>query len=94
MIKKDRQTLLEFGKGDVDLFVSYDENHSLVVMENASTPREIGVWKDSGSEDFVHVNESSVIMSFSNTRSIDAVICALTKAKEAFNRFCVQAVAE
>lgn len=90
MVHSNGQTWLEFGKGDVDLRVSYDGDCSLVILENAPTPRKIGVWeKRDGSEiDADRFAQAPAIMSFTNVESIDAVIYSLTKAKEAFQKFC------
>lgn len=90
MVHTRGQTWLEFGKGDVDLFVSYDEKRSLVIMENTTEPRVIGVWKDTPTKDMdaERFQKAPAVMSFESIESIDALIYSLTKAKEAFNRFC------
>lgn len=90
MVHSYGQTWLEFGKGDVNLYVSYEPDRSLVVMENAPAPRKIGVWHDTPDKSMSdeRFNHAPVIMSFENVESIDAVIYSLTKAKEAFLTFC------
>lgn len=90
MIHAHGQTWLEFGKGDVDLIVSYEEDRSLVILENAPSPRKIGVWKNSPRQELSEdrFRSATAIMSFENVESIDAVIYSLTKAREAFLRHC------
>lgn len=95
MVHSRGQTWMEFGTGDVDLFVSYDDEHSLVVMENAPTPREIGKWKTGKKRQKVSAkrfSEAPAVMSFTNVESIDAVICSLSQAREAFLQHCGQEV--
>ncbi len=97
MVHTRGQTWMEFGKGDVDLFVSYDDKHSLVIMENTTEPRVIGVWKETPNKDMDadRFQKAPAVMSFENIESIDALIYSLTKAKEAFYLFCSsEAVAE
>ncbi len=90
MIHTQGQTWLEFGQGDVDLHVAYDDDHSILVLENAPAPRKIGVWesRDGREMDDARFARAPAIMSFSNVESIDAVICSLNKAKAAFLKFC------
>jgi len=90
MVHSNGQTWLEFGKGDVDLFVSYDGTRSLILLENASAPRQIGVWEDGSgkSASSKRVKKAPAIMTFDNVESIDAVIYSLTKARAAFLQYC------
>lgn len=92
MIHSYGQTWFEFGKGDIDLFVSVDEEHTFVIMENAPEPRQIGVWKDGHGQSVSdeRLQRAPAVMTFSNVESIDAVILSLTRARKAFQQCCRQ----
>lgn len=93
MIYSRGRTWLEFGAGDVDLLVGYDDEQSYVVLENAPTPREIGEWKTGKKRQKITAKrfaEAPVVMSFTNVKSIDAVIFSLSQAREAFLQHCAQ----
>lgn len=72
----------EFGKGDVDISCSVDNGKGMLIFNNI-TPMEIGVMKDTSGESLSggFINNSPMVLSFSNKASIDAFILALQRIR-------------
>jgi hypothetical protein len=82
MIYKDENfTELDFGKGDILVTPLYwqDDNVGGVAFEQSDKHRSIGETIDS---DNFNLKNQDVIMTFSNVKSIDAIIKQLNTIKE------------
>lgn len=84
MINKNvSQIELEFGKGDIHIVSSSTVDGSIgyVAFENQNPPRPIGKNTDGIGKEF-DPSEYPIIMSFTKTESIDALIGELLNAKD------------
>ena len=77
------KAVLQFGKGDIHIVSSCTTDGKLgyVVFENQNPPRTIGKNLEGFNEEFIPENYP-IVMEFSKTESIDALIGELLNAKE------------
>ena len=70
---------LEFGKGDIGIHMGDTSDAALLLFRNLDTPAPIGKLLNRQRRREVEILDSDVVMSFSNTESIDALIkCLIT----------------
>ncbi|CAM2078527.1 MAG: hypothetical protein NSGCLCUN01_02723 [uncultured Clostridium sp.] len=84
IIKKNNKVILSFGKGDINIAGHGDKDFSFVSFKNIE-PREIGVFREGNGEVTTlekSIEESEVVMTFSNRESLNALIYMLNVMKE------------
>ena len=74
MIEANR---LEFGKGDIGIHMGDTTGAALLVFRNLKKPAPIGRLLNGSKAREMELLESDVVMSFSNTESINALIKCL-----------------
>ena len=74
MIEANR---LEFGKGDIGIHMGDTTGTALLVFRNLKKPAPIGRLLNGSKAREMELLESDVVMSFSNTESINALIKCL-----------------
>jgi len=76
---------LEFGKGDIGIHMGDTSDVALLIFRNLKKPAPIGRQLNGGRAREMELQKSDVVMSFSNTESIDALIkCFLHVRMRAF----------
>jgi len=68
---------LEFGKGDIGIHMGETSDAALLLFRNLDTPAPIGKLLNRQRRRKVEILDSDVVMSFSNTDSIDALMKCL-----------------
>ena len=68
---------LEFGKGDIGIHMGDTSDVALLLFRNLDTPVPIGELLNRQRRRKVEIMDSDVVMSFSNTESIDALMKCL-----------------
>ena len=68
---------LEFGKGDIGIHMGDTSDSALLLFRNLDTPVSIGKPVNRQRRRAVEILDSDVVMSFSNTDSIDALMKCL-----------------
>ena len=68
---------LEFGKGDIGIPMGETSDAALLLFRNLDTPAPIGKLLNRQRRRKVEILDSDVVMSFSNTDSIDALMKCL-----------------
>ena len=68
---------LEFGKGDIGIHMGDTSDAALLLFRNLDTPAPIGKLLNRQRRREVEILDSDVVMSFSNTDSIDALMKCL-----------------
>ena len=68
---------LEFGKGDIGIHMGETSDAALLLFRNLNTPAPIGKLLNRQRRRKVEILDSDVVMSFSNTDSIDALMKCL-----------------
>ena len=68
---------LEFGKGDIGIHMGDTSDAALLLLRNLDTPAPIGKLLNRQRRRKVEILDSDVVMSFSNTDSIDALMKCL-----------------
>ena len=68
---------LEFGKGDIGIHMGDTSDSALLLFRNLDTPAPIGKPVNRQRRRAVEILDSDVVMSFSNTESIDALMKCL-----------------
>ncbi len=68
---------LEFGKGDIGIHMGDTTGAALLVFRNLKTPAPIGRMLNGSKTREMELLKSDVVMSFSNTESIDALMKCL-----------------
>ena len=68
---------LEFGKGDIGIHMGDTSDAALLLFRNLDTPAPIGEHLNRQRRRKVEIMDSDVVMSFSNTDSIDALMNCL-----------------
>ena len=68
---------LEFGKGDIGIHMGETSDAALLLFRNLDTPAPIGKLLNRQRRREVEIMDSDVVMSFSNTESIDALMKSL-----------------
>ena len=82
MIEANR---LEFGKGDIGIHMGDTTDIALLVFRNLKKPAPIGRLLNGGKAREMELRTTDVVMSFSNTESIDALLkCLIQVRKRAF----------
>lgn len=74
MIDENR---LEFGKGDIGIHMGDTSDIAMLVFRNLKQPAPIGRWLNGGKVREMELQTTDVVMSFSNTESIDALMKCL-----------------
>ena len=82
---------LEFGKGDIGIHMGDTSNSALLLFRNLDTPASIGKPVNRQRRRAVEILDSDVVMSFSNTESIDALMKCLKVIRRGLNASSVQA---
>lgn len=77
---------LEFGKGDIGIHMGDTSDIALLLFRNLDTPTPIGKPVNRQRRRAVEILDSDVVMSFSNTESIDAFISCLRVIKRRMHR--------
>lgn len=68
---------LEFGKGDIGIHMGETSDAALLLFRNLDTPVPIGKLLNGQKRKEVEILDTDVVMSFSNTESIDALMKCL-----------------
>ena len=68
---------LEFGKGDIGIHMGDTSDVALLVFRNLNKPARIGKMLNGQRRAEVEILDTDVVMSFSNTESIDALMKCL-----------------
>ena len=68
---------LEFGKGDFGILMGDTSDVALLLLRNLDTPAPIGKLLNGQIRKEVKILDTDVVMSFSNTESIDALMKCL-----------------
>lgn len=68
---------LEFGKGDIGIHMGDTSDAALLLFRNLDTPAPVGKLLNRQRRREVEILASDVVMSFSNTESIDALMKCL-----------------
>lgn len=68
---------LEFGKGDIGIHMGDTSDVALLVFRNLKKPAPIGRLLNGGEVREMELRNTDVVMSFSNTESIDALMKCL-----------------
>ena len=68
---------LEFGKGDIGIHMGDTPDSALLIFRNLKKAVPIGLMLNSGKTREMELLETDVVMSFSNTESIDALMKCL-----------------
>lgn len=76
MIKSEGKHL-EFGKGDIGIHMGDTSDVALLVFRNLNKPARIGKMLNGQRRAEVEILDTDVVMSFSNTESIDALMKCL-----------------
>lgn len=79
MIDENR---LEFGKGDIGIHMGSTSDVALLVFRNLKKPAPIGRLLNSSKAREMELRKTDVVMSFSNTDSIDALMKCLKVIKQ------------
>ena len=72
---------LEFGNGDIGIHMGDTSDVALLVFRNLNKPALIGRLLSGTKAKEVELLDSDVVMSFSNTESIDALIKCLQRVR-------------
>ncbi|MDU2674206.1 MAG: hypothetical protein E7C50_00310 [Clostridium sp.] len=85
IIKKNNKVILNFGKGDIDIWGGYSaDGFSVISFENIE-PREIGAFRSSNGKVGIleeAIEKSEVVMTFSKKESLDALIHMLNVVRD------------
>ncbi len=68
---------LEFGKGDIGILMGDTSDVALLLLRNLDKPAPIGKLLNGQKRKEVKILDTDVVMSFSNTESIDALMKCL-----------------
>lgn len=68
---------IEFGKGDIGIHIGDTSDVALLLFRNLEHSRPVGHWVGGSVSKDVELLDSDVVMSFSNTDSIDALMKCL-----------------
>ena len=82
MIDENR---LEFGKGDIGIHMGDTSDVALLVFRNLKKPAPIGRLLNRGKAKDFELRTTDVVMSFSNTESIDALMKCLKVVRRKLN---------
>ena len=74
---RNEERHLEFGKGDIGIHMGDTSDAALLLFRNLDTPALIGKLLNRQRRRKVEIMDSDVVMSFSNTESIDALMKCL-----------------
>lgn len=82
MIEENR---LEFGKGDIGIHMGDTSDIALLVLRNLKKPAPIGRLLNGSEAREMELRKTDVVMSFSNTESIDALMKCLNVVRGKLN---------
>ena len=82
---------LEFGKGDIGIHMGDTSDAALLLFRNLDTPAPIGKLLNRQRRREVEILDSDVVMSFSNTKSIDALMNCLKVIRRSMRSSSAQA---
>ena len=68
---------LEFGKGDIGIHMGDTSDVALLLFRNLNKPARIGKLMNGQRRSEVEILDTDVVMSFSNTESVDALMKCL-----------------
>ena len=82
---------LEFGKGDIGIHMGDTSDVALLVFRNLNKPARIGKMLNGQRRAEVEILDTDVVMSFSNTESIDALMKCLKVIRRSLRASSAQA---